>query len=119
MEKCNIYPTMISAILATFILLICSIVKRSSPSPTGNIIISPATSPSVASFSPYTTDARCIMFITMEAATTTTYSTIKKWSVILLQIAPINLISYHQTTIRSVPKLTLAIDFWSLISGDC
>ena len=151
-EKCNIYPTMTSAIIATFILLICSIVKRSSPSPTGNIIISPATSPSVTtttarslveytettatseptiilstlfplkiswtSFSPSFTRVRYIMSIIMEAATTATYSTIKKWSVILLQIAPTNLISSDQTTIRSVPKCTLVLD-WNLINGDC
>ena len=135
LEKCDVYPAMTSAIIATFIKLTCSIVKRTSPSPTGNMFVSPTTSPRITSTSarsilwctkstatskptppipstlsplmisetsfppPIIRWAFWIVSICVEAAAAATYNTIKKWSVVLLKIAPINLSYCDQTTI--------------------
>ena len=51
-EKYYDHFTMSSSIITTFILLICSVVERTSPSPTGNIFIRNSIPPRVPSTSP-------------------------------------------------------------------
>ena len=149
LEKCDVYPAMTSAIIATFITLTCPIVKRTSPSPTGNMFISPTTSPRITSTSARSllwctkttatskptpmlstlsplmisetsfppTTRRWIVSICVEAAAAAaaTYNTIKKWSVVLLQITPINLSYCDQTTIAVFRNEVYFFIFWGLI----
>ena len=143
LEKCDVYPAMTSAIIATFITLNCSIVKRTSPSPTGNMFISPTTSPRITSTSarslpswtkttatskptPMQSTHSSLMIsesflplwnvsICVEAAAAAAYKTIKKWSVVLLKIAPINLSYCDQTTIPVFRNEVYFLLSWGLI----